>query len=106
MNKKVILVNDSNEKFVREILKETTDVEVLKTESVPVPKLPKSSKFVAHYPSYKLGTLQYSKKLPGRNEPCSCGSGKKFKKCCLDKINEKARAAVVEATKKNEERGR
>ena len=22
-------------------------------------------------------------KLPGRNEPCFCGSGKKFKKCCL-----------------------
>ena len=21
-------------------------------------------------------------KLPGRNDPCSCGSGKKFKKCC------------------------
>jgi uncharacterized protein YecA (UPF0149 family) len=20
--------------------------------------------------------------LPGRNDPCSCGSGKKFKKCC------------------------
>jgi uncharacterized protein YecA (UPF0149 family) len=20
--------------------------------------------------------------LPGRNEPCSCGSGKKHKKCC------------------------
>jgi uncharacterized protein YecA (UPF0149 family) len=19
---------------------------------------------------------------PGRNDPCSCGSGKKFKKCC------------------------
>ena len=25
------------------------------------------------------------KKEPGRNEPCSCGSGKKFKKCCGDK---------------------
>ena len=25
-------------------------------------------------------------KLPGRNEPCVCGSGKKFKKCCLPKI--------------------
>ncbi len=25
-------------------------------------------------------------KLPGRNEPCTCGSGKKFKKCCLGKI--------------------
>lgn len=26
-------------------------------------------------------------KLPGRNDPCSCGSGKKFKKCCLGKIS-------------------
>jgi SEC-C motif-containing protein len=24
-------------------------------------------------------------KLPNRNEPCFCGSGKKFKKCCLGK---------------------
>jgi len=31
-------------------------------------------------------------KLPGRNEKCPCGSGKKAKKCCLDKI--KALAAV------------
>ena len=23
----------------------------------------------------------------GRNAKCPCGSGKKFKKCCLDKIN-------------------
>ena len=22
---------------------------------------------------------------PGRNEPCHCGSGKKFKKCCINK---------------------
>ncbi|MGY8860292.1 MAG: SEC-C metal-binding domain-containing protein [Pseudomonadales bacterium] len=21
-------------------------------------------------------------KIPARNDPCSCGSGKKFKKCC------------------------
>jgi hypothetical protein len=21
----------------------------------------------------------------GRNDPCPCGSGKKFKKCCLDR---------------------
>jgi len=21
----------------------------------------------------------------GRNDPCPCGSGKKFKKCCLNK---------------------
>lgn len=24
-----------------------------------------------------------AEKLPGRNDPCQCGSGKKFKKCCL-----------------------
>jgi uncharacterized protein YecA (UPF0149 family) len=22
----------------------------------------------------------------GRNKPCPCGSGRKYKKCCLDKI--------------------
>lgn len=25
--------------------------------------------------------------LPGRNEPCVCGSGKKFKKCCLPRLS-------------------
>lgn len=25
--------------------------------------------------------------VPGRNEPCSCGSGLKYKKCCLTKID-------------------
>jgi uncharacterized protein YecA (UPF0149 family) len=24
-------------------------------------------------------------KAVGRNDPCPCGSGRKFKKCCLDK---------------------
>jgi uncharacterized protein YecA (UPF0149 family) len=29
----------------------------------------------------------WKRKAPkvGRNEPCPCGSGKKFKKCCLNK---------------------
>lgn len=22
----------------------------------------------------------------GRNEPCPCGSGKKYKKCCMEKL--------------------
>ena len=29
----------------------------------------------------------------GRNEPCPCGSGKKYKKCCLAKDEEAARKA-------------
>jgi hypothetical protein len=31
-------------------------------------------------------TLLPGQKLPGRNEPCICGSKKKFKKCCLHKL--------------------
>lgn len=32
----------------------------------------------------------------GRNEPCHCGSGKKYKKCCLRKDEEKRRLAQEE----------
>ena len=31
--------------------------------------------------SYSIRKIQ----KPGRNEPCPCGSGKKFKKCCCGK---------------------
>ena len=31
-------------------------------------------------PSHKRGTLK-----TGRNDPCPCGSGQKYKKCCLNK---------------------
>ena len=28
-------------------------------------------------------TVQYDQPKVGRNDPCPCGSGKKYKKCCL-----------------------
>ena len=28
---------------------------------------------------------EQAEKGPGRNDPCPCGSGKRFKKCCLRK---------------------
>jgi hypothetical protein len=31
--------------------------------------------------------LQKSETKIGRNAPCPCGSGKKYKRCCMDKIN-------------------
>ncbi len=34
---------------------------------------------------------------PGRNEPCPCGSGKKYKKCCLAADELKARALMEQA---------
>lgn len=32
-----------------------------------------------------VGVNQRSKNKPGRNDPCPCGSGKKYKKCCYPK---------------------
>lgn len=34
---------------------------------------------------------------PGRNEPCHCGSGRKYKQCCLAKDEKKAAAARAKA---------
>ena len=32
--------------------------------------------------------IKNTRRRPGRNDPCPCGSGKKFKKCCLVKEKE------------------
>ncbi len=32
---------------------------------------------------------------PGRNDPCHCGSGKKYKLCCLDKDEAAERARLA-----------
>jgi len=37
---------------------------------------------------------------PGRNEPCHCGSGRKYKHCCLAKDDAKARSARKKAAGK------
>jgi SEC-C motif-containing protein len=34
----------------------------------------------------------------GRNDPCPCGSGKKYKKCCLAKDEQEALAAYKAAS--------
>lgn len=40
----------------------------------------------------------------GRNEPCPCGSGKKYKKCCLLKHDEVRKAIPADQLKEMEER--
>jgi hypothetical protein len=32
--------------------------------------------------AYKVSRTVRKEKAPGRNDPCPCGSGKKYKKCC------------------------
>ena len=42
------------------------------------------------YPYYSRPKNTYTRKIEkyNRNSPCVCGSGKKYKKCCIDKIPE------------------
>jgi len=37
------------------------------------------------------------KARPGRNEPCHCGSGRKYKQCCLEKDEKAASEARAKA---------
>lgn len=34
------------------------------------------------YKDFKRSKIVHVEKKPGRNDPCPCGSGKKYKKCC------------------------
>ena len=34
------------------------------------------------YKDYKRSKIVHVENKPGRNDPCPCGSGKKYKKCC------------------------
>jgi hypothetical protein len=44
---------------------------------------PKSTPSVPLAPRQSLAFKSESKQRVGRNDPCPCGSGKKFKKCCM-----------------------
>jgi len=44
----------------------------------------KSESLGVNFPDLVKIPLKHEKKI-GRNDPCPCGSGKKFKKCCIDK---------------------
>lgn len=37
----------------------------------------------------------------GRNDPCHCGSGKKYKKCCLDKDTQRSMTIVAEPSEES-----
>ena len=47
---------------------------VERVENIPVKKAPKADR--------PQGTVKKTEKEVGRNDPCPCGSGKKYKNCC------------------------
>jgi uncharacterized protein YecA (UPF0149 family) len=41
-----------------------------------------------HQKALELGVTEVRQVKLGRNSPCPCGSGKKFKKCCMCKVDQ------------------
>jgi len=56
-------------------------VQVAKLRKEHAGELPEHVKMMKIHPTVK----QLIRGRVGRNDPCGCGSGKKFKKCCLQK---------------------
>jgi len=47
------------------------------------PHAPRSIPRPPHRQEHRLGFSSSARVKVGRNDPCPCGSGKKFKNCCL-----------------------
>lgn len=75
---------------------------IRKTERYGAPRPTKKPPLVYKYNS-AAGPFRKGFTEPGRNAPCPCGSGKKYKRCHLEKLTAGVRAKVVEASKKNQE---
>ena len=68
----------AEEIFIDDVIEELQHWAKYDEEPRPKPKpKPPAQKLMAENPP------QEAKKKVGRNEPCPCGSGKKYKKCCL-----------------------
>jgi uncharacterized protein YecA (UPF0149 family) len=53
--------------------------------SFPAPSPPEPAPARHDYPERKSAPFLRTEKPVGRNDPCPCGSGKKFKKCCMSR---------------------
>ena len=65
----------------KNIVEAITNVALKPKESMLGESTSKTLKQVENRSSAQVAPIQ-GKKKPGRNDPCPCGSGKKYKKCC------------------------
>jgi len=82
LNQFVTMITDFINNTPLWILKGWTPVEIRSRFETPSSKSSKGE-------SFRQATLAEQNRVKvGRNDPCPCGSGKKYKKCCLAKGNE------------------
>ena len=78
---------------IQELLQGKNPAEVAQKAGLSVEELFRLRDAYLHVQAQKAQVQQAVLKKVGRNEPCPCGSGKKYKKCCLMK-DEEARSRV------------
>ena len=49
------------------------------------------------YDEFRRSRTVHVVKRPGRNDPCHCGSGKKYKNCCMKKDQEEDRKSMTQS---------
>ncbi|MGD0908540.1 MAG: SEC-C metal-binding domain-containing protein [Candidatus Acidiferrales bacterium] len=88
-------VGTGDEAFKAAIAEAEAEILVdLKSESVVAEIWDAANRFVKevfqskHTPKMKTKSVKV-----GRNEVCPCGSGRKFKRCCIDRLSQELRAA-------------
>ena len=72
------MIDDIKEDTVRQVLGVVPKVQPIERVQVAKP----TSEGFAGSPAKRVSTKPASSKKVGRNDPCPCGSGKKYKKCC------------------------
>lgn len=89
--RKVLLLHDEPSRLLLELkysaAGELTDVSWnwITPTSIPPDELPSLRADAERLRVKRISSATAAKKKTGRNEPCPCGSGNKYKKCCIDR---------------------
>jgi len=79
------LFQDMIERIKEETIGTLLRVQISRPESTEDLRRPREQRMVfssGDQPAQKKKPVQRTEKKIGRNAPCPCGSGKKYKKCC------------------------
>jgi len=75
----LLTIFEQYEYFLSEMVDEDNDEPDIPDDPFPIGSYEKPSRASYYGPQKPV----IAEKTPGRNDPCPCGSGKKYKKCCL-----------------------
>ncbi len=90
--KSVLLINDEKNRLLLELSYSQdgvlTDVnwEWIAASDISPTELPRLKENAEKLRSKRISSARARKRNIGRNEPCPCGSGKKYKKCCIRRM--------------------